>query len=204
MIGKLKGQIDSVYENYLILDVNDVGYRIFCSAKTLAKVQDIQGKISFIIETIVKEDLINLYGFVDETERKWFIQLCKVSGVGNKMALKVMSVLTIEEIIGAINSEDKKAFCRASGVGNRLATRIITELKNIVAKMDIAFNTNIDNNQNMGEIAKSVLNDAISALENLGYQRSIFHGILITILNDRSDITLESLITEALKKINNF
>jgi len=204
MIGKLRGQIDSVYDNYLILDVNGVGYRVFCSTKTLSKIQDVQGETSFIIETIVKEDLINLYGFLNETEREWFNQLCKVSGVGNKMALKVMSALNIEEIIDAINSEDKKSFCRASGVGTRLATRIITELRNTVAKMNIDLNINTSDNQDMEKIAKSVLNDAVSALENLGYQKSNFHSILITIIKDRNDITLESLITEALKKINNF
>lgn len=204
MIGKLRGQIDSIYENYLILDVNGVGYRVFCSTKTLSKIQDIQDEVSFIIETIVKEDLINLYGFLNESERGWFIQLCKVSGVGNKMALKVMSALSVEEIINAINSGDKKAFCRASGVGTRLSTRIITELKNIVSKMGVDLKINIDNNQNTGNIASNVLNDAISALENLGYQRGGFYSILIAIVQDRSDITLESLITEALKKINNF
>jgi len=204
MIGKLTGLIDSIYENYVIVDVNGVGYRVFCSTKTLSKIQNTQEKISFIIETIVKEDLINLYGFLDEREREWFNQLCKVSGVGNKMALKIMSALNIEEIINAISSGDKKAFCRASGVGTRLSTRIITELKNSVSKMDIAFNINIDNNKKLEGIAKNVLNDAISALENLGYQRNSFYTILIAILKDRNDITLESLITETLKKINNF
>jgi len=204
MIGKLTGLIDSVYKNYVIVDVNGVGYRVFCSIKTLSKIQNTQEKISFIIETIVKEDLINLYGFLDEREREWFNQLCKVSGVGNKMALKVLSALTIEEIMNAISSGDKKAFCRASGVGTRLATRIITELKNSVSKMDIAFNINIDNNKKLEGIAKNILNDAISALENLGYQRNSFYTILIAILKERNDITLESLITETLKKINNF
>jgi Holliday junction DNA helicase RuvA len=204
MIGKLRGIIDSIYENYTILDVNGVGYKVFCSSKTLSEIQNIQSKISLIIETIVREDSINLYGFLNENEREWFNQLCKVSGVGSKMALKVMSALSINEIIDAINSGDKKAFCRASGVGTRLATRIITELKNTVSKINIDLNTSINNNKNIENISSSILNDAISALENLGYQRSIIHKILITIIQDRGDITLESLITEALKKINNF
>jgi holliday junction DNA helicase RuvA len=204
MIGKLKGIVDSIYENYVIIDVNGVGYRVFCSAKILARIPNVQNKISFIIETIVKEDAIHLYGFLEEIEKIWFNQLCAVSGVGNKMALRIMSALEVEEIIKAINLEDKKAFCRASGVGSKLATRIITELKNIVSKINIDFDADKIKNQDTDNIAKNILNDAISALENLGYQKNNFYEILIIIMRNKNDITLESLITEALKKLNNF
>lgn len=202
MIGKIKGIVDAVYEDSVIVDVNGVGYKIFCSVKTLSQIQGLSGEVSLIIETIVREDYIHLYGFLSEIEKDWFNQLCKVNGVGNKVALKILSVLNVEEVINAIATEDKKSFCRVGGIGGRLATRIITELKSVVKKMGL--DTNIKICKLSSDVDKGILNDAISALENLGYSRNVFYNVTVNILEDRNDITLESLITETLKKINNF
>ncbi len=208
MIGKLKGIVDSIYEEYLILDVNGVGYRVFCSVKTLSTLS-LQDNISLCIQTIVREDAIILFGFLNDYEKLWFETLCKINGIGNKMALKIMGALTIDEILLAIDSEDSKAFCRAPGVGQKIASRIVVELKNIrktmgknldVSSINISptiANTNISTQDNR-------LSDALSALENLGYQKNVSYNIIINIINERDDIVLESLITEALKRINNF
>ena len=99
MIGKLSGIIDSIYEDYIILDVNGVGYRVFCSSKTLNTDINVGSKIIFYIETVVKEDSITLFGFKTIKEKDCFNTLCKVSGVGNKMALKIMSIADVDEII---------------------------------------------------------------------------------------------------------
>ena len=130
MIGKLTGKVDSIFEDYLILDVNGVGYRVFCSSSTLANIE-LNSNISLLIETIVKEDSINLFGFLTSIDKELFGILCKVNGIGVKMALKIMGTLTLEEIITAIDTEDSKMFCRAPGVGQKIASRIIIELKNI-------------------------------------------------------------------------
>lgn len=208
MIGKLTGIIDFIDEDYLILNVNDVGYKVYCSTKVLNKIQNIKEKINLLIETIVKEDSITLFGFLTKEEQNCFNTLCKVSGVGNKVALKIMNVSEIQEIIFAIVNNDKNIFCRASGVGPKVALRIINELQNcqmikgfenikIISMTDSTISSDDINN-------KRIMLDAISALEGLGYQKNAIQSIVLKIMKEEPHLTLESVITESLKKINNF
>lgn len=212
MIGKLTGFIDVVGEDFIILDVNGVGYKIFCSSKVLSKIQNSDKKISLWIETVVREDAITLFGFSTTEEQECFNTLCKVSGVGTKVALKIMNVADTSEIISAIISEDSKVFCRASGVGSKVAVRIINELKHSsfvknfgIGDINISVKTDSNLNEDSGEINnKKIINDAVLALEGLGYQKSTVHTIVIKIVSEKPYLTLESVITESLKKINNF
>lgn len=207
MIGKLKGIVESIYDEYLILDVNGVGYRIFCSSKILSNIE-VGSALSLTIQTIVREDAIMLFGFLNDYEKTWFETLCKVNGIGNKMALKIMGALTIDEILMAIDSQDSKMFCRAPGVGQKIASRIITELKDIrktlgnLESIEININAVSTNTSSLENDTR--LKDALSALENLGYQKNVAYNIIVNILKEREDIVIESLITEALKRINNF
>lgn len=207
MIGKLKGIVDSIYEEYLILDINGVGYRVFCSSKILSNIE-VGSALSLTIQTIVREDAIMLFGFLNDYEKTWFEMLCKVNGIGNKMALKIMGALTIDEILMAIDSQDSKMFCRAPGVGQKIASRIITELKDIrktlgnLESIEININAVSTNTSSLENDTR--LKDALSALENLGYQKNVAYNIIVNILKEREDIVIESLITEALKRINNF
>lgn len=207
MIGKLKGIIDEIDDEYLILDVHGVGYKVFCSSKVLSALENTKEEISLLIETIVREDAITLYGFSNKIEKKWFEILGKVNGIGNKMAMKIIGTLTSDEILIAIENEDTKMFCRAPGVGQKLASRIVVELKNVRKNFDIDV-ANIEYTTISSEthISKQdgKMKDAISALENLGYQKSIICNIVATIIKERDDIVIESLITEALKRINGF
>lgn len=207
MIGKLKGIVDSIYDEYLILDVNGVGYRVFCSSKILSNIE-VGSALSLTIQTIVREDAIMLFGFLNDYEKTWFETLCKVNGIGNKMALKIMGALTIDEILIAVDSQDSKMFCRAPGVGQKIASRIITELKDVrktlgnLESIEININAVSANTSSLENDTR--LKDALSALENLGYQKNVAYNIIVNILKEREDIVIESLITEALKRINNF
>ena len=131
MIGKLIGIVDTIMLDYIILDVNGVGYKVFCSGKVIDKLQ-VKDKVSLFIETIVREDSITLFGFFRQEEQDCFNMLCKVSGVGSKVAIKIMNTATVEEIINAISNDNKDIFCRASGVGPKVAVRIINELKSSI------------------------------------------------------------------------
>lgn len=207
MIGKLTGFIDTIYEDYTILNVNDVGYKVFCSSKTLNKIQEKRDKISLFIETIVKEDSITLFGFLTEDEQNCFNILCKVSGVGNKVAQKIMSVAEVNEIFFAIANENKDVFCKASGVGPKVALRIIHELKNNSLIKNFSNIKNIEIENSSVELATNntnIVKDAIMALEGLGYQKHTIQQIVIKLVNENPHLTLESVITESLKKINNF
>lgn len=205
MIGKLKGKVDSISEDKLILDVNGVGYNVYASSKVLASLK--AGiEISLIIETVVREDYIHLYGFAREIEKIWFNELGKVKGVGNKVGLKILGSLSIDEIIMAINSADKAAFSRVPGIGPKLALRIVSELKGSINKVGSLtvndFDSEIKSERKAGSTNASLLNDALSALETLGYRRSDVYNIVSKKLNNNSEITLETLITESLREIS--
>jgi holliday junction DNA helicase RuvA len=172
MIGKLKGLIDSYGEDFVILDVNGVGYVVHCSGRTLQKLPRPGEAAALAIETQVREDSIKLFGFSSESERDWFRLLQTVQGVGSKVALAILSILSSGELGSAIATQDKAMVARAPGVGPKLAARIVAELKDkapafgsvdpVVAKLE-----GEDEEAN----APSSVRDAISALVNLGYGR---------------------------------
>ena len=201
MFAKLTGIIDEIFEDYITLDVNGVGYMNFCSNKTISQISDTKEKTSLYIETIVKEDSITLFGFLSQLDKEVFNTLCKVNGVGSKVAIKIISVLSINEISAALINGDSKMFCRVQGIGPKLATRITSELKNCSLTKNIDVNISFEKVDI--SINTDIINDAIDALEGLGYQKSHIRSIVIDVVKERPDLTLESVITNSLKKINN-
>jgi Holliday junction DNA helicase RuvA len=173
MIGRLKGVIDSHGEDFVILDVHGVGYIVHCSARTLQGLPPKGEAAALAIETQVREDSIKLFGFASDVERDWFRLLQSVQGVGAKVALAVQSILGPGELATAIACQDRAAFARAPGVGPRLAARITAELKDkapVFGALDAgAANAGADV---AAAAANPAMNDAISALVNLGYGRS--------------------------------
>jgi Holliday junction DNA helicase RuvA len=132
MIAKLTGALDTSGEGWAVIDVNGVGYLIFCSNRTLGVLAGVTGTVSVFVETHVREDHIHLYGFADEGEREGFKLLTTVQGVGAKVALGILSALTTDALAQAVAAGDKAAVAQAQGVGPKLATRIVTELKDKV------------------------------------------------------------------------
>ena len=118
MIAKLRGIIDQIGEDYIIIDVSGVGYLVYCSSKVINKLSTKGQLDEILIQTIVREDQITLYGFKEENEKYWFDLLLKVQGVGAKTAIKGLSIMTPEELEMAILSEDKTLLTRIPGIGN--------------------------------------------------------------------------------------
>ena len=129
MIGKLRGVVDSVDEESLILDVNGVGYLVSASAQTLRALPAAGQAAELLVETHVREDAIRLYGFLTPAERDWFRLLQNVQGVGAKVALGILGVLSADALSVAIARQDKSMMARAPGVGPKLAARLVLELK---------------------------------------------------------------------------
>jgi Holliday junction DNA helicase RuvA len=172
MIGKLKGLIDSYGDDFVILDVNGVGYVVHCSGRTLQKLPRPGEAAALSIETQVREDSIKLFGFVNEAERDWFRLLQSVQGVGSKVALAILSILSAAELGTAIAMQDKSMVARAPGVGPKLAARIVAELKDkapVFGSIDPVVATLSGDEEAQG--APSAVRDAVSALVNLGYGR---------------------------------
>jgi len=171
MIGKLKGTIDELGDDYVLVDVHGVCYVAHCSARTLSKLGSVGEACVLFIETYVREDQLRLFGFLSALEREWFNLLQSVQGVGAKVALGVLSALTPAELANAIALQDKAAVSRAQGVGPKVAVRIVTELKN-KAPAFAGEAINIGLKQEIGEgVASAPVADAVSALTNLGYSR---------------------------------
>lgn len=173
MIAKLTGLLDATGDGHAVIDVGGVGYLVFCSARALARMQPGEA-VALLIETQVRDDGINLYGFLDAAERHWFRLLIGIQGVGPRVALAIQGVLPPRELMLAIASGDRAALTRAAGVGAKLAARIVSELKDKVAAMPAA-----DGAGEAGAAVAAVQGpsaDAISALVNLGFRPAEAHA----------------------------
>lgn len=173
MIGKLKGIIDAYGEDFVIIDVQGVGYVVHCSSRTLQNLPKVGEAAALSIETHVREDMIRLFGFRSDAEREWFKLLQSVQGVGAKVALGILSVLDPGSLATAIGTSDKAAVARGPGVGPKLAQRIVSELKDKVpafSGVDPALIRLSDSVEDRS--APAPVTDAVSALINLGYPQA--------------------------------
>ncbi len=205
MIGKLRGNIDSVNDDRAIIDVGGVGYLVFISHKTAEFLRQFpkDREVSLTIETVVKEDAIELYGFGSEIEKIWFLELTKVQGVGAKMGQKILGAFAVQDLARALLSSDIKAFTNISGIGPKLAQRITTELKESPKKLGIDIGIEIKASGNLSKISNNqIASDAISALENLGYRKADCLKVIDLLLGGNAKITLENLITLSLRELS--
>lgn len=172
MIGKLRGIIDSIGEDFLVLDVQGVGYIVHCSSRTLQNLPRQGEAAALAIETQMREDSIKLYGFLSEAEREMFRVLQTVQGVGARVALAIQSILGSSELSAAIAAQDKAALARASGVGPRLAGRIVSELRDKVPALGLPPVASLRGaGIPPGPAMPGAAEDAITVLVNLGYGR---------------------------------
>jgi Holliday junction DNA helicase RuvA len=173
MIAKLAGRVDGVGRDFAVVDVAGVGYLVHCSGRTLARLSPGAGA-SLRIETFIREDRIQLYGFADAEEQQWFRLLTTVQGVGSKVALAILSALGVDELARAVAAGDRAALSRAFGVGGKLAGRIASELKDKVVGLlpggGPAAAVAAGGRAAAGLPADVA--DAVSALVNLGFQPS--------------------------------
>jgi Holliday junction DNA helicase RuvA len=194
MIAKLKGTLDSIGTNFLILDVNGVGYLLYCSSKTLSHL--ICGEFyTFFTETIVREDLFNLYGFLTEEERNWFRLLTTVQGVGMKVGLAILSIAAPHQLEEAIAHQDQGLFTQADGVGPKLAARLVNELKDKVIPNEAKIIPFTPQTQ------PSMYQDAVSVLLNLGY-KPFEANQAVGFAKQQAHTTLEDVIRSSLTRLS--
>ncbi|MAH04910.1 MAG: Holliday junction branch migration protein RuvA [Alphaproteobacteria bacterium] len=213
MIAKLTGKIDTLGSDYLIIDVNGVGYMVHASAKTLSVIGDIGSNVSLLIDMQVREDSMTLFGFASAEEQKWFRLLTSVQGVGAKVGIAILGACPADQLVVAVMSDDKNMIRQADGVGPKLAVRIITELKDKVAKMDLSSgvtmsaapataNAGASVNVAAGENDNQLNQDALSALVNLGYGRAEAYKAVVTARSRfENDPELGVLISAGLKEL---
>lgn len=223
MIAKLKGIIENIGEDCCIIDVNGVGYLVNMSSRSLARLKS--GEFaSLLIETVIKEDSITLFGFQSPWEKEWFNALTKIQGVGGKVCLSILSALSPAQLSQAVAAQDKSSFLRAAGVGPKLAARLVTELKDKIVTIPVEYmgqdlNASIENTntEEKTETKKAPIKqsledeenstytkteDVTSALTNLGYQKIDAYRVASEVCLKNKDAELSTLIRLALKEFN--
>ena len=172
MIGKLKGRIDSTGVDWLMVDVGGVCYFVSCSGKTLGSLAGVGEFAEIHTEMLVSQDNIRLIGFASSHEKEWFKLLLSVQGVGARVALALLSIMSPNELASAIALQDKAKIGEANGVGKKLAERVVLELKDKVPKLGALDVGLAQIGAELSAAAPTAVTDAVSALVNLGYGQS--------------------------------
>ncbi len=195
MIGYLTGKIISKKPTQLLLDVNGVGYVLNITIPTFEKLGDEQEIASLHTYLHVKEDSLALYGFSSEPEKKIFELLISISGIGPKLAQSILSGIHTAELIEAIRTANLNRIVAVPGIGKKTGERLIIELKDKVSSLA---------SEEMESAAPSftIMNDAVKALVNLGYNQKTAENSIRKILDGKPDATIEELVKDALSYLN--
>lgn len=203
MISKLRGILDSIMDQAVIIDVGGVGYQVHCSHRCLNRLPALGEPIVLLTELIVREDAFTLLGFLTDEERDFYRLLISVQGVGMRVALALLSLGEPDEIAQAIQHQDKTYIGRADGVGPKLAARIINELKERISKRNMGVK-GIPSYPVMGSavLSPSIKQDALSALINLGYkQNDALEALDFAVREHGDDAKIELLIRTSLVRL---
>ena len=206
MIGRIKGQLIEKKNDRVVIDVHGIGYVVYVTEKTARSLSlgNEARDISLFTELLVKEDLLQLIGFLTQTEKDWFNLLRSVQGIGAKVALTILNTLDANELLRAIRMKNELAFSSVSGIGSRMAQRLVVELsgrKDLAIMEDEAvIEIRDENNEQTLNIIKrkEIQQDALSALQNLGFKSVEAKSAIDKILaedhiNDASELVKEAL-----------
>ncbi len=201
MIAALTGTLVVKSPQSLILDVHGVGYEIFTSLQTYYRLPEPKETVHLHIHTHVREDALNLYGFLGSEEKAAFLFVTSVSGIGPRLALALLSGLTVRELASAIRASDARRLCAVPGVGQKTAARLILELQD---KMATLAATEAPASA-AREPAATAADDALSALVNLGYQPAAAREAIRQIEQSAppgGTLPVEALLREALRRLS--
>jgi Holliday junction DNA helicase RuvA len=176
MIAHLKGRVFALSEDNVVIDVSGVGYRIFCPSPVLSKLSVGQNDVFLLTDYVVREDGVSVFGFDNAQQQTWFHYLSRVQGVGKKIALALLSAFAPEDLQRIVQVQDQRSLTRADGVGPKLAARIVTELKDVVAKGALLVSA-APIGAGVVSAEQQVEQDAVLALEQLGYSRVDAYGL---------------------------
>jgi Holliday junction DNA helicase RuvA len=199
MIARLTGMLLSKNPQWAVVDAGGVGYRVFIPLSTFYQLPDEMQKVSLHVYTHVREDMLQLFGFKTELEKETFMHLISVSGIGPKLALNILSGIGLEDLLGAIVAADPERIAAVPGVGKKTSQRITLELREKVAQ--ISQDMGVLPKERLEVTHKEVFDDALSALNNLGYPARSARKALEHVLRRDGDVDLETLLKEALRNL---
>lgn len=200
MIALLRGRVAGVTDDSAVIDVGGVGYLVHASIRTLAELRAQRDVVELHVDTQVREDAITLFGFLEPGERVWFRLLQGIQGVGARTALAVVGTIGPAQLVAAIAAQDRTALTRVSGVGPKLGARIVAELKDRVGTLPSRAATLP---AAAAAAPSSTVEEAVSALVNLGYGRSEAFAAAASCrprLGDSAEVG--ALIREALRELS--
>ena len=199
MIASLTGRLAFKAPTHLALDVHGVGYEVFIPLSTFYGLPNLNESLSLSIHTHVREDAIQLFGFLSSQEKDAFVMLTSVSGIGPKLGLSVLSALPVPDLVSAIQAGDVEKLTTVPGIGTKSASRLVLELKDKAMKLHPELVRTLDPTQH-GQDA--TFEDALSALVNLGYRPQDAKDALKQVKKSNSEsIVLKDMIRESLKEL---
>jgi holliday junction DNA helicase RuvA len=199
MIALLTGRLAFKAPTHLILDVHGVGYEVLIPLSTYYGLPNLSDSTSLSVHTHVREDAIQLFGFLTSQEKEAFVLLTSVSGVGPKLALSVLSALPVPALVSAIQSGDVEKLTTVPGIGHKSASRLVLELKDKVEKLHPGL---ISAGGVSGQGQDAVVDDALSALVNLGYRSQDAKEALKQVKKSNAEsMALKDMIRESLKEL---
>lgn len=193
----IRGQFQGISKDYVVIELNNIGYKIFTSGNTMSNMPKVGDEVLLYLEQIVREDFIGLYGFTTREELEMFKLLLSINGVGAKAALSLLSISTVNNLKYAIMMGDEKHITRAPGIGKKTAQRIILELKDKLKPYELT--------SEEGELIEGIndnsdysfnINETLSALMALGYTEKEAQKALEKV--DKT-LSIENMIKESLK-----
>ncbi|TAK09623.1 MAG: Holliday junction branch migration protein RuvA [Candidatus Manganitrophaceae bacterium] len=200
MIASITGTILDKTPNALIVEVHGIGYQLFIPLNTFYRLPEVKESVSLQVYTHVREDALQLYGFLSALEKELFLLLLGVSGVGPKVALGILSGMELTELVQALRDGNVDRLRAIPGVGPKTAGRLVLELREKVSALSLA---GLQTSAPAGSESEKMKEDALSALVNLGYSRNEAKRVIDTIVGEEGSASdfVEGLIKKALKKL---
>jgi holliday junction DNA helicase RuvA len=196
MIGQLRGRLTDKRPNQVLVDVGGVGYLVQVPLSTYAALGELHTEVTLLIHTHVREDALSLYGFLSSREKHFFEMLLSASGVGPSLALKILSGMSVEELVPAIRGGDLARLTKIPGVGRKTAERIVVELKD---KLDAV---TIEVERPAASSPAGIEADVVSALVNLGYEARAAEGAVAEARRENGAGNFEKLLRVSLQSLS--
>ena len=196
MIAHISGTLAQKVPGEIVVDVNGIGYQVFIPLNVFYRLPEIGARIALQIHTHVREDALQLFGFQDAAEKQIFLLLTAVSGIGPRLALNILSGIASEDLARALKESDQVRLVAIPGVGKKLAERMIVELKD---KLMTFGSDSAASKSSYGD--SQLMQDAVSALVNLGYRKTEAEDNVRTVLK-RGQSSLEEVLKEALRRMS--
>src|SRR5271156_2264430 len=196
MIGQLRGRLTDKRPNQVLVDVGGVGYLVQVPLSTYAALGELHTEVTLLIHTHVREDALSLYGFLSSREKHFFEMLLSASGVGPSLALKILSGMSVEELVPAIRGSDLARLTKIPGVGRKTAERIVVELKD---KLDAV---TVEVERPAASSPAGIEADVVSALVNLGYDGRTAEGAVGEAKREAGTSNFEKLLRSALQALS--